>query len=98
MYFCKLREKILVKVIIIELSLVNFDFAYFFDSFFDESFILIIARPFTKYEKSFEGKVVDSAGHGLLGHSIRPLKQVSHGDSGVLPRKEVRPLRTIDLK
>jgi hypothetical protein len=87
MYFCKLREKILVEVIIIEFSLVNFDFADFFDCFFDESFILIIARPFTKNQEPFKGKIMDSAGHGLLGHSISPLKQVSHCDSRVLPRK-----------
>ena len=43
MDFTKLRQKVLVEVIIKKLSLINFDFADLLDCFFDEPFILIVA-------------------------------------------------------
>ncbi len=39
----KLRKKVLVEVIIKELSLINFHFADLLDCFFDEPFVLIVA-------------------------------------------------------
>ena len=98
MNFSKFRKEVLVEVILIVLPLINLYLAHSFDSFFDEFLVHIVPGSLAEYQVSLECQIMNSAGHRLFGHAVRPLEQVSDGDSGVFAGKEVGALRPINLK